>query len=52
MDFATRLAKILARKVGKPVYVGGEVTFWVGEDEKVALGVCVDVVLGAVGGEE
>ncbi|KAF2714870.1 hypothetical protein K504DRAFT_395629 [Pleomassaria siparia CBS 279.74] len=27
VDFATRLAKVLARKVGKPVYVGNSISF-------------------------
>lgn len=27
MDFTTRLAKILARKLGKPVYVGNSTSF-------------------------
>ena len=27
MEFTTRLAKLLARKVGKPVYVGNSISF-------------------------
>ena len=27
LDFTTRLAKVLARKVGRPVYVGNSISF-------------------------
>jgi hypothetical protein len=45
IDFITRLAKVLARRIKKPVYVGGEVRFWSVEDEGEALRVIVDVVM-------
>lgn len=50
VDFATRLAKIVARRVGVPVYVGGEVSVWGTEDEGDALRGCIEVVVGAVKG--
>ncbi len=48
VDFMTRLAKILARKLEKPVYAGGQVKFWVQEDEAAGLRGVVDVVMGVV----
>lgn len=50
VDFATRLAKVLARRLDLPVYVGGEVSVWGTEDEGAALRRCVEVVVGAVRG--
>jgi len=44
----TRLAKLLARKSGKPVYVGGDVMFWSPEDESAGLKGVMDIVLGAL----
>jgi len=46
IDFITRLAKVLARRARKPVYVGGEVKFWEVEDEGIALRGIVEVVMG------
>lgn len=46
VDFVTRLAKVLARRTRKPVYVGGEVRFWSIEDEGVALRGIVEIVMG------
>ena len=51
MDFATRLAKVLARKVGKPVYVGNSVSFASAgmggtvEEEMEGFRRCVEVVV-------
>lgn len=45
VDFVTRLAKVLARRTRKPVYVGGEVRFWSIEDEGVALRGIVETVM-------
>ena len=45
IDFITRLTKVLARKAGKPAYVGGEVKFWEVEDEGIALRGIVEVVM-------
>jgi hypothetical protein len=45
IDFITRLAKVLARRTRKPVYVGGEVKFWEVEDEGIALRGIVQVVM-------
>jgi len=44
----TRLSKLLAKKSGKPVYVGGDVTFWSPEDESAGLRGVMDTVLGAL----
>jgi len=49
LDFVSRLARILAKKLSKPVYVGGEVKLWVQEDEAVALRGILDLVMKAVG---
>lgn len=49
LDFVSRLARILAKKLSKPVYVGGEIKLWVQEDEAVALRGILDLVMKAVG---
>lgn len=51
IDFVTRLAKVLARRLRKPVYVGGEVRFWAVEDEGHALRGIVQVVVDGIGQE-
>lgn len=43
-DFMTRLAKMLAKKTQKPAYVGGNVKFWVHEDEMDAMKSVLDAV--------
>jgi len=48
IDFVTRLAKILARRLHKPVYVGGEVRFWAVEDEGQALRGIVQTVIDKI----
>ncbi|KAB8339071.1 hypothetical protein FH972_022007 [Carpinus fangiana] len=46
VDFATRLAKILARRTNRPAYVGAsDVKFWAPEDESAAMKGVVDIVL-------
>ncbi|KAI9701089.1 MAG: hypothetical protein M1836_001758 [Candelina mexicana] len=55
LETATRLAKLLARKMGKPVYVGSSISFAGGgmggtvEEEMEGFERIVDVVLGVVG---
>lgn len=55
IDFTTRVAKILARRTGMPVYVGGTVNSGVAgmgatvEEEVEGLKGVVDVVLAEVG---
>jgi len=51
IDFVTRLAKVLARRLRKPVYVGGEVRFWAVEDEGHALRGIVQIVVDKIGQE-
>lgn len=55
LDFTTRLAKILARRSGKPTYVGNSMVLTDGmgagptvEEEMEGLGKIVDVVMGEV----
>lgn len=48
VDFMTRLARILAKKMRKPVYVGGDVRFWAQEDESEALRGVLDTVRAAL----
>jgi len=45
IDFATRLAKALAKKLRKPAYVGGDVKFLSQEDEAFALRAVLDIVI-------
>ncbi|KAJ9638417.1 hypothetical protein H2199_007105 [Coniosporium tulheliwenetii] len=55
LDFATRLAKILARRTGKPTYVGNSISFagaglgGTVEEEMEGMGKVVEVVLAEVG---
>lgn len=52
MDFATRVAKIVARKTGLPAYVGWSGGLGVGqsvEEEAEVVRVAVGGVMGAVG---
>ncbi|KAI9873396.1 MAG: hypothetical protein M1830_000464 [Pleopsidium flavum] len=52
VDFTTRVAKILARRTGMPVYVGGSVDFGMGatiEEEVEGLKGVIDVVVAEVG---
>lgn len=51
VDFMTRLARIMARRSDKPVYVGGELRFWEAEEEAAALKGVVDVVGKLLNGE-
>ena len=52
LDFTTRLAKVLARKTGKPTYVGNSISFASAgmggtvEEEMEGFRRCVDVVMG------
>ncbi|KAF2261781.1 hypothetical protein CC78DRAFT_469433 [Lojkania enalia] len=52
LDFTTRLAKVLARKAGKPVYVGNSISFastgmgGTVEEEMEGFQRCVEVVMG------
>jgi hypothetical protein len=52
VDFATRLAKVLARKTAKPVYVGNSISFASAgmggtvEEEMEGFRRCVEVVVG------
>ncbi|KAF2276843.1 uncharacterized protein EI97DRAFT_458172 [Westerdykella ornata] len=52
LDFTTRLAKVLARKAGKPVYVGNSISFASAgmggtvEEEMEGFRRCVEVVMG------
>ncbi|KAI9810085.1 MAG: hypothetical protein M1827_006696 [Pycnora praestabilis] len=54
LEFTTRIAKLLARKTGKPVYVGNSVSFagagmgGTVEEELEGFGRIVEVVLGVV----
>ncbi|KAF2816582.1 uncharacterized protein BDZ99DRAFT_458436 [Mytilinidion resinicola] len=54
LDFATRLARVLAKKVGKPVYVGNSVSFagagmgGTVEEEMEGFRRCVEVVVGVL----
>lgn len=50
IDFATRVAKILARKTGKPAYVGCSVIFGSGgvEEEVEAMKVVVEGIMKAL----
>lgn len=54
LDFATRLAKVLAKRVGKPVYVGNSISFAAAgmggtvEEEMEAFKRCVEVVVGVL----
>lgn len=58
LDFATRLAKLLAKKVGKPVYVGNSISFagagmgGTVEEEMEGFRRCVEVVTAALQREE
>ena len=54
IDFATRVAKILVRRVGKPVYVGSSAMFAgaVVEEEVDAVRIVVEGVVGLVEGKE
>jgi hypothetical protein len=58
LDFATRLAKAVARRSGKPTYVGSSMTFTsagrggdVGE-EMEGFRKVVEVVMGAIGASD
>ena len=55
VDFATRVAKIVAKRAGKPTYVGCSVGFGgVGgevEEEMEGLKVAVEGILGVLGGD-
>ncbi|KAL9123044.1 MAG: hypothetical protein Q9187_000395 [Circinaria calcarea] len=54
IDFATRMAKIIARKSGKPTYVGCSASF-VGsmvEEEMDAVKLAVDAVMEEFNGED
>ncbi|KAF2864917.1 hypothetical protein BDV95DRAFT_632590 [Massariosphaeria phaeospora] len=52
IDFTTRLSKVLARKIGKPVYVGNSISFASAgmggtvEEEMEGFRRCVEVVVG------
>ncbi|KAF2011168.1 hypothetical protein BU24DRAFT_54526 [Aaosphaeria arxii CBS 175.79] len=54
LDFTTRLAKLLARKAGKPVYVGNSISFanagmgGTVEEEMEGFRRCVEVIVGLV----
>lgn len=50
IDFATRVAKILARRTGKPAYVGCSAVFGslVIEEEMAAVKAAVDGVMGVL----
>ncbi|KAF2497238.1 hypothetical protein BU16DRAFT_526258 [Lophium mytilinum] len=54
LDFATRLARLLAKKLGKPVYVGNSISFagagmgGTVEEEMEGFRRCVDVVVGVL----
>ena len=54
MDFATRLAKVLARRTGKPVYVGNSMSFAAAgrggdvEEEMEGFRMVVEVVMGEI----
>jgi hypothetical protein len=59
LDFTNRLAKVLARKTGKPVYVGNSISFanagmgGTVEEEMEGFGRCVEVIVGLLkDGEE
>jgi len=58
LDFTTRLAKLLARKVGKPVYVGNSISFastgmgGTVEEEMEGFRRCVDVVMDQLAKEQ
>lgn len=45
VDFDSRVAKTLARRLGKPVYVGGDVAFWSPEDEAEALKGVIQMIM-------
>lgn len=55
VEFTTRLAKLLARKTGKPVYVGNSISFASAgmggtvEEEMEGFKKVVEVVMGKVG---
>ncbi|KAF2087123.1 hypothetical protein K490DRAFT_7522, partial [Saccharata proteae CBS 121410] len=55
LDVATRLSKILARRTGKPCYVGNSISFGSAggggnvEEEMEGVGRVVEVVMGEVG---
>lgn len=50
IDFATRVAKILAKRTGKPTHVGCSVTLGSSsvEEEAAALGETIDVIMGVL----
>ena len=54
LDFATRLAKVLARRVGKPVYVGNSMSFanagmgGTVEEEMEGFKRCLEVITGVL----
>ena len=54
IDFATRVAKILARKTGKPTYVGCSATFGAATVEEEVEGVkaAIDAILNDLAGHE
>lgn len=58
LDFTTRLAKVLARKIGKPVYVGNSISFASAgmggtvEEEMEGFKRCVQVVVGLLDREK
>jgi len=55
LEFTTRLAKLLARRTGKPVYVGNSISFSSAgmggtvEEEMEGFKKVVEVVMGEVG---
>jgi hypothetical protein len=58
VDFGTRLAKVLARKTAKPVYVGNSISFASAgmggtvEEEMEGFRRCVEVVIGLLAMEK
>lgn len=58
LDFTTRLAKVLARKTGKPTYVGNSISFASAgmggtvEEEMEGFRRCVEVVMGLLQGSD
>ena len=54
MDFATRVAKIVAKNTGKPTYVSNSISFagtgrgGAVEEEMDGLSRCVEVVMGEI----
>lgn len=54
MDFATRIAKIVAKRTGKPTYASNSISFagtgrgGAAEEEMDGLRRCVEVVMGEI----